>query len=471
MVTRHGQLWVAPGPLWTTLLRDAKLEAFARPAVVTLAGDDFMERLVDLFAGDDGGRGDAVAALRIGAGSPRLFQPIHGRYAVVLASLACTLPGLPDHVVGPRERVGFVVRRVAGAGELAWVCDGKPDQGRWTAVQAPGKAILAGEEVHALFPVMWRDHGRVRRAWAGVVPISARERYEAAAAQASGPEADPETWELALDARFFDPMDRLRAANESSSPPPDDSVAVLTLILDLVGLMRARTGCSDAELRALWSVGATDLSAEILAAAVADPADARAVDGVPGLALTLFFDMYTKDRQDLRARLVALPGPAVPSPSPPAGDGEYRVRCVYERPPCGVRATQVVSSSSDAFRIASFLDLDAPQRPVHIGLPDLSPQNLGKLARTVAFSMNGDLHAKAERVRKAKVRVDGDKLAVDMEDPADGAGIRWISIWSIPIITVCATILLMIVATILDYVFRWLPFLRILIPVREAKED
>ena len=40
---------------------------------------------------------------------------------------------------------------------------------------------------------------------------------------------------------------------------------------------------------------------------------------------------------------------------------------------------------------------------------------------------------------------------------------------SIPIITICALILLMIIVSLLDLIFRWLPFFVICFPVPESE--
>ncbi len=44
---------------------------------------------------------------------------------------------------------------------------------------------------------------------------------------------------------------------------------------------------------------------------------------------------------------------------------------------------------------------------------------------------------------------------------------------SIPIVTICALLLLMIIVSLLDFVFRWMPYLMVCFPVPgfKAKEN
>ena len=52
----------------------------------------------------------------------------------------------------------------------------------------------------------------------------------------------------------------------------------------------------------------------------------------------------------------------------------------------------------------------------------------------------------------------------DMRPCPDG-GLGMICSFSLPIITICALILLMIIVKLLDIVFRWMPFFQICLPV------
>ena len=109
--------------------------------------------------------------------------------------------------------------------------------------------------------------------------------------------------------------------------------------------------------------------------------------------------------------------------------------------------------------MAAFLDLDAPPRDTRISLPtDTSIAGLRKLKKSVGIVMSKTMRAKTEAAA-VKETLDGDEVSVP------NLQIGWITVWSIPILTICATILLMIIAALLNLVFWWLPFLRITIPV------
>jgi hypothetical protein len=120
----------------------------------------------------------------------KLYQPAHMRHYLVAGSLACAVPGLPEHVLaGNNESVGFVIRRLLPASasstgdqtlaEFAYVQE--DDDQRWLRVADDGQsaAVLApGEELLPLFKLPHRDEaGNARGLWAGVVPVGKREDY------------------------------------------------------------------------------------------------------------------------------------------------------------------------------------------------------------------------------------------------------------------------------------------------------
>ncbi|MCA1816445.1 MAG: hypothetical protein LC746_08595 [Acidobacteria bacterium] len=160
-----------------------------------------------------------------------------------------------------------------------------------------------------------------------------------------------------------------------------------------------------------------------------------------------------------------------------AREGFYVVRCVYERPLCGPIDPPVVSAPTREFQMAGFFDPDAPARPVRIALPvDTSPAGLRKFDKNTAFMMSDVLCGQIERMKGITL---GDlvrtvlpwPLHKDLSVPDGGAcadgGLQMgmICSLSIPIITICALILLMIIVSLLDFIFRWLPFFIICFPL------
>lgn len=508
MVTTHVQRWVVGGALWPEALVPASLVPIARPILVKLQGDRFIERLNTLLAGDDAGRTATLKELQVRddpASPPRLFQPAHGHYTVVMASLVCTLPGLPEHAVGPRDSVAFVVRRLGERGEYAWIPKlsplGTPDGGTWHPIALAELARVqqcqgVDEELLPLFPVMWSDAGRMRRSWSGVVPVSARERYEGGAVAldvlpASGA---PQFWQDTLEARCFAVIAGLQLAHAQNAALPasqrrdlsaTEESATRFALLDLAELLTDRLGhgwidasgaaASVSQVLNDTKIPHSDSGATSMRDAAAAALDHRAAlivsetwTGAPRCNFALLPEL-SAFRATLLARLALLvPGeaatPAEAVPNIPAGGGTYVIRCVYRRPPCGVRTSELLSEPTVPFRMAGFLDLDAPHRPTRISLPnDLSFANLRELKKSVGIVMSAAMRQKTEAAATKDI-VDGKLRSV----PASGLG--WITLWSIPIITICAIVLMMIIAGLLNLVFWWLPFLRINIPITTNEE-
>lgn len=181
------------------------------------------------------------------------------------------------------------------------------------------------------------------------------------------------------------------------------------------------------------------------------------------------------------------PQPEIPlaaqSPADPADalTGYFRLRCVYERPSCGPLHEDVVSEPTPPFEMAGFFDPDAPARPIRIGLPiDTTPAGLRKFNKNTAFVLSDTLCGQVNRMKKITfgdlVRsvlpwpLHKDLAVGDMTPCAkSGASFGTICSLSIPIITICALILLLIIVTLLDFIFRWLPFFMICFPVPGLK--
>ena len=160
----------------------------------------------------------------------------------------------------------------------------------------------------------------------------------------------------------------------------------------------------------------------------------------------------------------------------------FVIRCVYERPHCGPLFPALVSEPTRVFQMAPFFDPDAPSRPVRIPMPlDISPAGLRKYQKNTAFVISDMLCGKIKKIRKITL---GDLvLSVlpwpfhkDLPNPGDtgpcksgGMDIGMICSLSIPIVTLCALILLMIMVALFDLFFRWIPFLFICLPIPGLK--
>ncbi len=248
----HNLAWASPRPLW----RGATA---ARPQLLRFAHDDFMERIIhiadtdpariaDLVAKPETWRdppspvdpsADAAAHLplpaalranrrqRLSARSAaplplppaqplKLWQPAHQRYYLVTGSLACAIPGLPEHrLAGSHEKIGFVLRRMLAGHEHAFIA---ADQ-RWVRV---AEGLAPGEELLPLFPLRHPDIGAepggvMRTLHAGLVPVGRREAYLAASVSSAAP--------ISLAAG--------QAAALNPAPPPAPSPSVMGRLTDL----------------------------------------------------------------------------------------------------------------------------------------------------------------------------------------------------------------------------------------------
>ena len=107
---------------------------------------------------------------------------------------------------------------------------------------------------------------------------------------------------------------------------------------------------------------------------------------------------------------------------------------------------------SEPFRILPWWESDGPV--ARIPLPDIA--QLGQVKPNVAFELPAPL--------ANLLQGDMTKLK-DGEGSTSGLALGWICSFSIPIITICAFIVLNIFLTLFDLIFRWLAFIKICIPV------
>lgn len=161
-------------------------------------------------------------------------------------------------------------------------------------------------------------------------------------------------------------------------------------------------------------------------------------------------------------------------------DAWFVIRCVYERPCCGPLFPALVSEPTRLFQMAPFFDPDAPARPIRIPMPmDISPAGLRKFQKNTSFVISDMLCGKIKKIRKMTL---GDLvLSVlpwpfhkDLPDPSktgpcqkgpDKIGFGMLCSLSIPIVTLCALILLWIMVALFDLFFRWIPFLFTCLPI------
>ncbi len=192
----------------------------------------------------------------------------------------------------------------------------------------------------------------------------------------------------------------------------------------------------------------------------------------------------------LAAALPATPAsPDVPEPTlatlvpTDLREAWYVMRLVHQRPGCAPFHGSVVSAATEPFQMAGFFDPDAPARPVRIGLPlDVSPAGLRKFDKNAVFVLSDMLCGHIDRF-KGMTLADlvlsvlpwpfhkdlpvPSKGACKTGDPEMSLGVM--CSLSIPIVTICALILLMIIISLLDFVFRWIPWFIVCFPLPGLK--
>ena len=163
----------------------------------------------------------------------------------------------------------------------------------------------------------------------------------------------------------------------------------------------------------------------------------------------------------------------------PMTSPEFAIRCVLQRPNCPTLTQPLVSEPSAAFQMAAYFDPDAPARPVRIGLPvDTTPAGLRKFDKNAAFVMSDTLCGQVTRARSMTL---GDLVlsvlpfpfhkGLDMSSgdsapcASGGAPSGMVCSFSIPIITICALLMLIIIVKLLDIIFFWMPFFQICLPL------
>lgn len=145
----------------------------------------------------------------------------------------------------------------------------------------------------------------------------------------------------------------------------------------------------------------------------------------------------------------------------------YIVRFIYHRPNCPPYPARSVSHPSRQFSFASFYDPDGPVRPLRVALPaNADPGTLRGAAKGVSFLFSKSLRQQMERMQEVTFT----DLSDGEIDEGGGVSIGMICSLSIPIITICAMIVLFIIVSLLNIVFWWLPYFKICFPIPQASD-
>ncbi len=139
----------------------------------------------------------------------------------------------------------------------------------------------------------------------------------------------------------------------------------------------------------------------------------------------------------------------------------YVIRAfIRVKQPCDCPPKIVWSPYSETFSIAPWFE-SGPGGPVPIVLPDITPDFLRKAKPNVAFTVPANI--------ANVLNQDAKKFFDGSAGKGSGFTLDWICGFNIPIITICAFIVLNIMLSLLNIIFWWLPFVKICIPFPRKK--
>ncbi|MCP3963670.1 MAG: hypothetical protein GY719_38025 [bacterium] len=482
------------------VLRGAYLRGAGGPAPTLLERTDqeFLPAILEQLASLEGRRALAGPVARRSAGAPplQLFQPVHRTFYVVLLEAACNRLGQPR--LDPRrvDSAGLVIRRLKETArrpgdplDEGWMASGNALRG-WRPFATPGDGNLdpdadrrppalaaghpeidrrlallgAGGETYAesfspLFvapPEVCRAAGRTYLY--GLVPLASSERCETPAAPPAP--GDEQVREL---------LPELLKSGMSEGNAADLRAGLVVALEQLHEHFDAFDG---PESRGLLEVlnrielpykdGGPRPAGEVLARAAevslfgsGDLPDDQLPESWPAPDPGVERLVIERARTALASRFASLT--AAEGRFDPVGR-EYRLRAfVRVKRDDGCPPDLVWSAPSDRFTIAPWYETSSVP-PVQVALPDAENRGLLRaLKPNVAFVLPESLLS----------LVEGSSLQGLLEREARrGGGARPGAIcgFNIPIITLCAFIVLFLFLKLLNFVFRWLPLVKTCIP-------
>lgn len=498
--------WLQPVPFWETDVVPEGGELI-RPVLLEFQSDSFMD---DFLAEATSGRmvdwqklEARVIAPSNGSGL-RLYQPAHERYYLVCASLCCRQPGFPDRDVrrAEGESIFFVLRKVDASGsEYGWNVEGKTKS--WQPVGA--KALTPKEERLPLFSSVCVGGRSVAY---GYIPVASRDTYSQ---PVTITDPDPANERLRLLGQFEEnivrSLDNLaaRLTNLPASSTSDGQrirelweQISLFLLSDLADILRdtlpaiygvlaenkPETTLTNEEkslLNALKAAPVTEMGAnngetartavETLKKVIEVEGAINALSGNEALPVRYRISPSAWQVSSLRGKFASAlehrsAQPPVQAeitqiPKLTSENGEtFFLRCVYERPCDPPFASRLrISERTYFFSMAPFFDTNAPARQIRIEMPtDVSLASIRKFRKGVGFMLSNALRNKMDMVKPEILKGDSPN--------AEGTwSLGMLCSFSLQIIFICAFILLIIIAIVLNIVFWWMPFFRICLPI------
>lgn len=502
----------------------SRREADARPVIVRRTEGDFVPALLEgLRAGQSPETlGTAPVAERVN-GHLHLRQPIHRTFNLVVLEVVCDRPGLPRLDPTSVDSAGFVVRRVVssdvpaldeawqnrgeqilGWGPLSPSADGAaptqerhpPHQADPDPIRRAGRPFAAPNGVHTRLAELRRQteppaehivplflappdvcQAAGRTLLYGVIPTNSSEERSQRAAET----VDASVVDVLLPAFLragsghYHPrpgFDSIRAADAAAVDPSSAGGVFGEFILalrTLHGVWHAFDSTEGAPLRtALNAVrvefDAPNAGSQPLGDYLADATDRLLVRVKANGAIRVpnRWPLPTTDQATAIHAAATASLNAAHAKTPPAikrfdePGALYRVHA-FVRVRCDDGCPPVVhwSPPSEPFSIAPWWESGGP---IHtVALPDVDEESVKKLRPNVAFSLPPKLANLINRADPKKLR-DGDASL------SGNPSLGWICSFSLPIITLCAFIVLNIFLGLFHLIFQWLFYIKICLP-------
>ena len=519
-----------------TLIDGIHLDGAPRSQVIppTLLRYDLGPELItsffnDLERPDWTDRLQARAELETRKDLPLVDQAMHRKACIVVVDAACLTPGFPRVDPAKVESAGLVVRRERTGSTESWMTDSEGQALGWkpTPVSAlpaettfepdakrrrarltrtnralAGKTSLVGDEggvsetTHPLFPIPPDKAEKIGRSlYFAVLPTTS---MAVVPAEAPPPpfslgDVGDRVPNLLKAARTGDPLPATAtviSADEVKSAEGDRSEnalvglrSTLTWLGQEAGLFTgepyadalrdelsaiAITGANQANLFAWLEFAQMVLVERRLEdgdAGPVDPAELTVLtpDDWPTITTAQFERIRNAGYDAMAARWSNL-APSV-TRFGPIGD-RYHVRCFLRLNDCQPCPPRVLwSPLSTSYTIRPWYESGGAP-PQQIELPPLNAETLKNLKPDVAVKVPPEIQQFMD-----KLKLDG--LLDGKADKNLKISLGMICGFSIPIITICAFIILQIFLSLLNIIFFWLPFVKICIPypIIEQEEE
>lgn len=461
-----------------------------RPLILQYQDADCLSRLLETLRQTDPREGltRATAGVRSLENVLRLFQPVHRVFHVVLVHAACTQPGEPRLDPARVEKAGFVVRRLRNGRVQGWLRQKEFPVG-W--MDLPQEAVL-DETSYDPDPLVRQQRllGSNHKLLSLSPPRDPlEERQESFLPLFAAP---PDVCRAQGKTFFYGILTLTsdEAASGTAPPPFNDSVVreriprllqagdgredvMRTTKEEFLALLRflerdvgAFTGSHEGT-RILMDLQTIAMPAEypgLTVRTVVEKAYQEMTSGgekglrwipsiwpVPNKKQAQAIETAVKTAMRARWREVAPRRERFDDT-----DGLYELRAFLRvRGANGCPCRTLWSLSSEPFQIVPWYE-SSGQPPVQVSLPTLDRQALSRLKPNVAFRVPPSL-------RKTLEKLDMKNLLEGSHEEGSGH-FGMICGFNIPIITLCAFIVLQIFLVLLHIVFFWLPFVRICIP-------